>query len=65
MRQAAKNMRRDPGFYLRNVGASLWEYANTFSPRNRALSKYAEWYSSASKSQYLLLAFLVLLIVSA
>jgi 4-amino-4-deoxy-L-arabinose transferase-like glycosyltransferase len=65
MRQAAQNVMRDPGFYVGNVGASLWEYANTFSPRNRALSKYAEWYSSASKSQRQLLVFLVLLIVSA
>ena len=64
MRKAAQNVKRDPGFYFRNLGASLWEYANTFSPRNRALSKYVETFSSASKSQRLLPIFLVLLIVS-
>src|SRR5204863_9911704 len=65
MRRAAENVKRDPGFYLRNVGAAIWEYANTFSPRSRTSLRYAEWYSSVSKSQRLLLVFLVFFIVLA
>ena len=34
--RAVQNAKTNPGFYLRNVGAALWEYVNTFGPRSRA-----------------------------
>jgi hypothetical protein len=65
MRRAAENVKHDPGFYLSNVGVSLCEYANAFSPRSRALFKKYEPYTSINKSQRLLLVFLVFFIAAA
>jgi 4-amino-4-deoxy-L-arabinose transferase-like glycosyltransferase len=56
---AVDNVKNDTGFYLRNVGAAFWEYANTFGPRSRALNRYANSHSSAAQSQSLLFVYLV------
>jgi hypothetical protein len=64
MRRAGENMRRNSGFYLRNVGASLWEYANTFNPSSRASLKYIEAFSSAAAAARALLYFTLLLLTS-
>ena len=40
--RAVENVKTNPGFYIRNVGAALWEYANTFGPRSRATNRYLE-----------------------
>ena len=57
--RALENVRANPGFYLRNVGTALWEYANTFGPRSRAANRYANWFSSAAESQRFLLTYLL------
>lgn len=57
--RAVKNVKANPGFYLRNVGAALWEYANTFGPRSRAANRYANWFSSAAQGQRVLLLYLL------
>ena len=46
---AIENIKTNPRFYLRNVWAALWEYANTFGPRSRATNRYASWFSSAAR----------------
>lgn len=56
---AIENVKATPGFYLRNVGAALWEYANTFGPRSRATSRYVNSYSSADLGQKVFLYYLV------
>ena len=61
--RAKENLRNDPGFYLRNVGGALWEYANTFSPRSRATNRYAERFSNANKSQTVFLICLLVLLI--
>lgn len=63
MHRAAENITRQPGFYLRAVATSLWEYANTFNPSSRLSAKYAEHFSKANKSQRVLLVCLVLYIL--
>jgi 4-amino-4-deoxy-L-arabinose transferase-like glycosyltransferase len=63
MHRAGENVIRNPGFYFRNVSASLWEYGNTFGFHNRASSRYLESYSEARKSQRLLFVYLLSLIV--
>lgn len=55
-----ENIRGDPGFYFRNVAAALWQYANTFNPDSRASPHYAETLSQASRSQHILLVFMLL-----
>ena len=57
--RAVQNVKTNPGFYLRNVGAALWEYANTFGPRSRATNRYANWFSSAGQGQRVLLLYLL------
>jgi hypothetical protein len=57
--RAVENVKTDPRFYLRNVGAALWEYANTFGPRSRATNRYANWFSSAALGQRVLLVYLL------
>jgi 4-amino-4-deoxy-L-arabinose transferase-like glycosyltransferase len=57
--RAVENAKTNPGFYLRNVGAALWEYANTFGPRSRATNRYANWFSSAGQGQRVLLLYLL------
>ena len=57
--RAVENVKTNPGFYLRNVGAALWEYANTFGPRSRATNRYANWFSSAAQGQRVLLLYLL------
>ena len=57
--RAVENVKTNPGFYLRNVGAALWEYANTFGPRSRATNRYANWFSSAGQGQRVLLLYLL------
>src|SRR5205809_7687240 len=64
MRRAGENMRRNSGFYLRSVGASLWEYANTFNSNSRASLKYIEAFSSAAAAVRVLLYFTLLLLTS-
>jgi hypothetical protein len=64
MHRAGENVKQNPGFYLSNVRGAIWEYVNTFGPRSRALNRYAEWYSSASKSQNVFLFFLLAFIIS-
>jgi 4-amino-4-deoxy-L-arabinose transferase-like glycosyltransferase len=57
--RAVENVKTNPRFYLRNVGAALWEYANTFGPRSRATNRYANWFSSAAQGQRVLLIYLL------
>jgi hypothetical protein len=57
--RAVENVKTNPPFYLRNVGAALWEYANTFGPRSRATNRYADWLSSAAQGQRVLLFYLL------
>jgi len=57
--RAVENLKADPIFYLRNVGAALWEYANTFGARSRTMNRYANWFSSAAQGQNLLLVYLL------
>ncbi len=64
MYRAEENVKHDPGFYLRNIGGAVWEYANTFGSRSRASNRYSEWFSGARKSQNILLVFLLILLVS-
>ena len=64
MRRAGENMRRNSGFYLHSVGASLWEYANTFNSDSRASPRYAEAFSSAAEAQRAFLCFMVVLLIS-
>ena len=58
--RAIENVKSNPGFYLCNVGAALWEYANTFSPRSRTSSRYVERFSLAAKGQKVLLLYLLI-----
>jgi 4-amino-4-deoxy-L-arabinose transferase-like glycosyltransferase len=58
--RAVENVKTNPGFYLRNVGAALWEYANTFGPRSRATNRYHNWFSSAAQGQRVLLIYLLI-----
>ena len=53
--RSVENVKTNPRFYLRNVGAALWEYANTFGPRSRAANRYQDWFSSAAQGQRVLL----------
>ena len=57
--RAVQNVKTNPGFYFRNVGAALWEYANTFGPRSRAANRYANWFSSAGQGQKVFLLYLL------
>jgi 4-amino-4-deoxy-L-arabinose transferase-like glycosyltransferase len=57
--RAIEHVKTNPGFYLRNVGVALWEYANTFGPRSRASNRYANWFSSAVQGQRVLLFYLL------
>ena len=57
--RAVQNVKTNPGFYLRNVGAALWEYVNTFGPRSRAANRYANWFSSAGQGQRVFLLYLL------
>jgi Dolichyl-phosphate-mannose-protein mannosyltransferase len=57
--RAGENVKTDPGFYLRNVGAALWEYANTFGPRSRATNRYENWFCSADQGQRVFLFYLL------
>jgi len=57
--RAVENVKTNPGFYLRNVGAALWEYANTFGPRSRTAGRYVEGFSRAAEGQRVLLGFVV------
>jgi Dolichyl-phosphate-mannose-protein mannosyltransferase len=57
--RAVENVKTNPRFYLRNVGAALWEYANTFGPRSRAMNRYANWFSSAAQGQRVFLLYLL------
>jgi len=57
--RAIGNVKANPGFYVRNVGAALWEYANTFGSRSRATYRYVNQFSSAAQSQNVLFAFLL------
>src|SRR5438477_645017 len=57
--RSVENVKTNPRFYLRNVGAALWEYANTFSPRSRAANRYQDWFSSAAQGQRVLLFYLL------
>ena len=57
--RAVENVKTNPGFYLRNVGAALWEYANTFGPRSRATNRYTNWFSSADQGQRVFLLYLL------
>jgi hypothetical protein len=57
--RAVENVKTNPRFYLRNVGAALWEYANTFGPRSRAMNRYANWFSSAAQGQRVFLFYLL------
>ena len=56
--RAVENVKANPRFYLHNVGAALWEYANTFGPRSRATNRYANLFSSAAYGQRVLLVYL-------
>ena len=57
--RAVENVKTNPGFYLRNVGAALWEYANTFGLRSRMAGRYVERFSRATEGQKVLLGFVV------
>src|SRR5436853_1563480 len=57
--RSVENVKTNPRFYLRNVGAALWEYANTFGPRSRAANRYQDWFSSAAQGQRVLLFYLL------
>src|SRR5436190_3317447 len=57
--RAIENVRANPGFYLRNVGAALWEYANTFSARSRDSYRYEEGFSGVAEGQNVLLIYLL------
>ena len=57
--RSVENVKTNPRFYLRNVGAALWEYANTFGPRSRAANWYQDWFSSAARGQRALLFYLL------
>ena len=57
--RAVENVKTNPGFYVRNVGAAVWEYANTFGPRSRATSRYANRFSSADQGQRVFLFYLL------
>ena len=58
--RAIGNVKANPGFYLRNIGAALWEYANTFGSRSRVGYKYVNRFSSAAEGQDVLLVYLLL-----
>ena len=47
--RAVENVKTNPGFYIRNVGMALWEYANTFGPRSRASTRYLERFSLVAR----------------
>ena len=57
--RSVENVKTNPRFYLRNVWAALWEYANTFGPRSRAANRYQDWFSSAAQGQRVLLFYLL------
>ena len=57
--RAIGNAKANPGFYLRNVGGALWEYANTFGSRSRAANRYVEQFSRAAEGQNVLLVYLL------
>src|SRR5581483_6765078 len=59
--RAFDNVKTNPGFYLRNVGTSVWEYLNTFGPRSRATGRYANSYSSVNEGQKVFLYYLLIL----
>jgi hypothetical protein len=54
--RAVENVKTNPGFYIRNVGMALWEYANTFGPRSRASTRYLERFSLVAEGQKVFLA---------
>ncbi len=58
--RALENVKANPGFYFRNVGAALWEYANTFGPRSRATGRYVNSYSSAHLGQKVFLYYVAI-----
>ena len=58
--RSVENVKANPGFYLRNVGTALWEYANTFGLRSRTANQYGNPFSSAVEGQRLLLIYLIL-----
>ena len=60
MHRSAENIKANPMFYLRNVAASFWEYANTFGLQSRTGNQYGNPYSSAVDGQRLLLPYLLL-----
>ena len=64
MRRAWENVKREPGFYLRNIGEATWEYANTFGMRSRSTNRYSEQFSGAEKSQGVFLPFVICLIIA-
>src|SRR5581483_8190191 len=57
--RAFDNVKTNPGFYLRNVGTALWEYANSFGLQSRAIGRYANSQSSADQGQKVFLYYLV------
>jgi Dolichyl-phosphate-mannose-protein mannosyltransferase len=59
IRRGEDNVKQNPGFYLRSVATSLWDYANTFNPSSRASTAYAEEFSSAAKAQRVFMLFMV------
>lgn len=61
--RAKENLKHNHRFYFHNVGASLWEYANTFNLGSRTSPRYVEEFSSAAKSQRVFLGFMAVLLV--
>ena len=57
--RAVENVKTNPRFYLRNVGAALWEYANMFGPLKRAQTGNEKWFSSAAQGQRVFLFYLL------
>jgi len=61
--RTVENVKTNPGFYIRNVGTALWEYANTFGPRSRASNRYLERFSLVAEGQKVFLAFMLVFTV--
>jgi Dolichyl-phosphate-mannose-protein mannosyltransferase len=62
--QAVGNVKAQPGFYLRNFGNALWEFANTFGSRSRIAGRYIERFSRAANGQDVLLIYLLIFTIA-
>jgi 4-amino-4-deoxy-L-arabinose transferase-like glycosyltransferase len=64
MDRAVENVKVNSAFYIRNVSAALWEYANTFGLKTRSANEYRNSFSSTAQGQNLLLVYLLVFTIA-